>query len=91
MDASALRRSLAARTDPPHQELRVVVRQATDLADSGRYLRDTGSELTVSLVLEHLGDAPTGPLVGQWNWWIGSLEAAYGGYDVHAIVRYDIG
>jgi hypothetical protein len=33
-------------------------------------------------VIKHLGDAPDdSSLVDRWNWWLGALDVAYGGYD----------
>lgn len=69
-------------------EVRVVVRQAVDLADSGRYAATTGGPLTTDLVIDELADAPEGTAADRWNWWIGSLEIAYGGYDRFGIRRY---
>ena len=62
-------------------ERRVVARQARDLADSGKLERDRGSKLTVSTVVEELQDAPRGGPADRWNWWLGSLTLAYGGYE----------
>ncbi|QCS41356.1 hypothetical protein [Natrinema versiforme] len=67
---------------------RVVVRQAVDLADSGQYEADMGEALTNDLVLEELADAPEGTPPERWNWWIGSLEIAYGGYGRFGIRTY---
>lgn len=67
---------------------RVVVRQAVDLADSGQYHEDTGIELTNDLILDELSDAREGTPPDRWNWWIGSLEVAYGGYGQFGIRRY---
>ncbi|NUB89712.1 hypothetical protein HT576_01505 [Haloterrigena sp. SYSU A121-1] len=67
---------------------RVVVRQAVDLADAGRYEDDVGVPLTNEVVLDELADAPDGPPTDRWNWWIGSLEIAYGGYGQFGIRRY---
>jgi hypothetical protein len=62
-------------------ELRVVARQATDLAASGKPETDRGGRLTVGAVVTHLRDAPDGSsLAERWNWWMGALEMAYGGY-----------
>ncbi|USZ70912.1 hypothetical protein [Natronosalvus halobius] len=69
-------------------ESRVVVRQAVDLADSGQYEADVGAELTTEAVLEELADAPHGTPADRWNWWIGSLEVAYGGYSQFGVQRY---
>jgi hypothetical protein len=61
-------------------ETRVVVRQATDLHDSGFYRADADAALTVEAVLEHLRDAPDDceDVVDRWNWWVRSLALAYG-------------
>ena len=69
-------------------EARVVVRQAVDLADSGRYAEDVGATLTNDVVIDELEDAPDGTPADRWNWWIGSLELAYGGYERFGIRRY---
>ncbi|NGM70170.1 hypothetical protein G6M89_14325 [Natronolimnobius sp. AArcel1] len=69
-------------------EARVVSRQATDLAESGQYETDTGIQLTADIVLEELTDAPGGTPADRWNWWIGALEIAYGGYRVFGIRQY---
>ena len=61
-------------------ERRAVTRHARDLADSGQYVDDAGVELTAEHVVVQLADAPDGTPVSRWNWWLGSLEAAYGGY-----------
>jgi hypothetical protein len=66
----------------PSEACRVVVRQAGDLHDSGRYAETHGVELTPGRVVEELADAPGEyGLVDRWNWWIGALELAHGGYD----------
>ncbi|SER19993.1 hypothetical protein [Natrinema salaciae] len=67
---------------------RVVVRQAVDLADSGQYEADAGVTLTNDLVIDELSDAPDGSPPERWNWWIGSLELAYGGYGRFGIRAY---
>ena len=67
---------------------RVVVRQAVDLDDSGQYREDAGIELTNDVVVDELSDAPDGGPADRWNWWIGSLEVAYGGYERFGIRRY---
>ena len=68
-------------------ERRAVARLARDLADSGRYAGDAGIELTAEHVLDQLADAPDGGPADRWNWWIGSLEVAYGGYAEFQIRR----
>lgn len=68
-------------------ERRVVARQARDLADSGRPARDRGRQLTVTAVTEQLADAPDGGPAERWNWWLGALETAYGGYEPFQVRR----
>ncbi|MFD1563487.1 hypothetical protein ACFR99_07990 [Haloarchaeobius amylolyticus] len=67
---------------------RVVVRQAVDLADSGQYEADMGATLTTELVVDELSDAPDGTPPERWNWWLGSLELAYGDYERFGIRKY---
>ncbi|NHN61553.1 MULTISPECIES: hypothetical protein [Halorussus] len=68
---------------------RVVARQARDLADCGQFATDVDQELTVSVVVENLRDAPDDlTLPEKWNWWMGALELAYGGYDRFRVVRW---
>lgn len=62
------------------RERRAVARHARDLADSGQYGCDTDVELTAEHVVVELADAPEGGPADRWNWWLGSLEFAYGGY-----------
>lgn len=80
LDERALREALTETFDPAPGELRVVVRAAADLATDGRYERDTGRSLTVELIVAELADAPDEGLPERWNWWLGALEIAYGGY-----------
>ncbi|MFB6156726.1 MAG: hypothetical protein ABEJ34_02660 [Haloferacaceae archaeon] len=61
-------------------ERRVVARQARDLDDSGRPSHDRGRPLSVEGVVENLADAPDGGPAERWNWWLGALEMAHGGY-----------
>ncbi|MFC4451755.1 hypothetical protein [Halorussus aquaticus] len=68
---------------------RVVARQARDLADSGQFETDVGRRLTAPVVVENLRDAPDDlSLAEKWNWWMGALELAYGGYDRFRVVRW---
>jgi len=69
-------------------EARVVVRQAVDLADSGQYGADIGTTLTTDAVVDELDDAPDGTPADRWNWWIGSLEVAFGEYERFSIRQY---
>ena len=67
-------------------ERRVIARQARDLADSGKPERDRGAPLTVADVVANLSDAPAGSsLPDRWNWWLGALEVAYGGYEAFQV------
>ena len=68
---------------------RAVSRQARDLADSGRIEAELGYELTAETVVSNLADAPAEyGLVERWNWWVGSLDVAYGGYRAFAVRRF---
>lgn len=68
---------------------RVVARQARDLGDSEQFETDTNRELTPATVVETLQDAPEGlALPEKWNWWMGALELAYGGYNRFRVVRW---
>jgi hypothetical protein len=76
--------------DPAPGERRAVVRCARDLADSGRLAADRGAPLTAEGVVSELEDAPDGlSLAERWNWWMGALELAYGGYDAFRVDRYE--
>lgn len=68
-------------------ERQVVARQARDLDDSGRAERDRGAPLTVEDVVANLADAPDGGPAERWNWWIGALEVAHGGYATFQVRR----
>jgi hypothetical protein len=62
-------------------ERRVVARQVRDLADANIVESDRGETLTVRTVIDNLSDAPDDLGVAErWNWWLGALETAYGGY-----------
>jgi len=80
MDREAFEDALAEGFDATPTELRVVSRHARDLSDSERYAEDAGHALTPDAVVANLTDAPEEPLPARWNWWMGSLELAYGGY-----------
>ncbi|WP_135828325.1 hypothetical protein [Halorussus halobius] len=68
---------------------RVVARQVRDLSDSGQFEADMARELTASVAVENLRDAPDGlALPERWNWWVGALELAYGGYDRFRVLRW---
>jgi hypothetical protein len=79
MDRERLDHALERAFDGGEGERRAVVREAGDLADSGRLAADRGAELTVETVVTELADAPEGSSVAErWNWWIGALAVAYG-------------
>lgn len=81
MDSKRLESALAEEFGGTPAERRVIAREARDLADSGKPKRDRGHALTVPDVLRHLSDAPDGSdVVERWNWWMGALDTAYGGY-----------
>lgn len=68
---------------------RVVARAAGDLADSGRYESDKGAALTPQRIVENLSDAPDESLVARWNWWMGALDLAHGGYREFEVRRWN--
>jgi len=81
MDATRLERALEEEFGGTAAEQRVIAREARDLSDSGKPKRDRGHALTVPDVRENLADAPEdSSLVERWNWWMGALDTAYGGY-----------
>jgi hypothetical protein len=89
LDPDALDAALADAFEATDGERRVVVRQATDLADAGLVERDRGEPLTVETVVAELRAAPDDEsLPSQWNWWIGSMELAYGDYAEFQVRRY---
>lgn len=82
MDRTELERELAETFGGEERVRRVVTRQARDLADSGRFEADHETELTVDVVVSNLADAPDdASLDERWNWWMGSLHVAFGGYE----------
>lgn len=87
MDRERLETELERAFGGTPAERRVVARQAADLADSGRAEADRGHPLTVGEVVEQLADAPDESLPSRWNWWLGSLDVAYGGYAEFQIRR----
>ncbi|MGM0591387.1 MAG: hypothetical protein ACQETI_07120 [Halobacteriota archaeon] len=89
MNEPRLTRELERTFDGTAAERRVVVRQAVDLATSGKVEADRGDPLTVETVVRDLADAPTDTsLAGRWNWWLGSMDVAYGGYESFQVRRY---
>ena len=79
--ADELAEALEAAFKGDPAEYRVVARQARDLADAGIVAADRGEPLTVEEIVRNLDDAPEESSVAdRWNWWLGALETAYGGY-----------
>jgi hypothetical protein len=89
VNESELDRALRETFAGSDAERRVVVRQAMDLDDSGQATRDRGTPLTVEEVVENLQDAPDESVANRWNWWMGALEVAYGGYEAFQVRRYE--
>lgn len=90
MDTKELDAALEAEFGGTDAERRVVARQARDLADAGRLEADRGEAVTAETVVDELRDAPAdNDLVERWNWWLGSLETAYGGYDRFTVRTVD--
>lgn len=88
MDADDLADRLIERFPGDRSEASVVSRQARDLAASGTHREDRGHPLTIDEVLAELEDAPEGSIAERWNWWLGALEAAYGGYRRFQVERW---
>lgn len=92
VDRVHLREELIEYYQAADEQCRVVARAAGDLADTGQYEADVGVALTADQVVTELDDAPAEyTIVQRWNWWIGSLEVAYGGYDQFRIRRWTAG
>lgn len=88
MNTEDLEAALDERFRADEGERRAVARQARDLADSGRYERDVDAPLTAEAVVRNLADAPDEGLASRWNWWMGALELAFGGYAEFQVHRY---
>jgi hypothetical protein len=69
-------------------ERRAVARHARDLADDGRFEQDAGYPLSAELIVDELAAAREGGPADRWNWWLGSLEVAYGGYAEFQVRRW---
>lgn len=91
MDEAELAARLREAFPGSDAEVRVVVRQASDLAASDKPLTDRGHALTAAEVVDELADAPDGSVADRWNWWIGALEVAYGGYRPFRVDRWEEG
>lgn len=89
MNRDVLDGRLGQAFDASPAERRVVVRQAVDLHDSGRYATIHGAELSVDDVLRNLREAPDDlGVVERWNWWVGALHLAHDGFDAFLVRRY---
>ena len=89
MNRELLEGRIAQAFETTEAERRVVGRQAVDLHDSGRYAEVRGVELGVDDVLANLREAPDDlGLVERWNWWVGALELAHGGFEEFRVRRY---
>jgi hypothetical protein len=87
IDTDALGVALA-RFGGTDAERRTVARQAGDLAASGKHARDRSHPLTVEVIVHELAEAREGSPADRWNWWMGALEVAYGGYEPFQVRRY---
>ncbi|ESS12521.1 MAG: hypothetical protein A07HR60_00623 [uncultured archaeon A07HR60] len=86
MDTKRLEVALADEFGGDASERRVIARQARDLADSGKSDDDRGHSLSVSEIVRQLSDAPDdSSVIERWNWWMGALDTAYGGYGRFAV------
>ena len=91
MNRDLLDSRIERRLGGPDDARRVVVRQAGDLHDSGRYAETHGVELDGETIVANLAEAPDDlGIVERWNWWIGALELAHGGYDQFRVRRWKI-
>ena len=90
MDRERLETTLAREFDADQGHCRVVARQATDLADSGKLEREYDIEPSVEVVVSNLQDAPDDTTLRErWNWWMGSLSVAGEGYERFAVRLLD--
>ena len=90
LDTSSLAEALA-QFGGGESERRTVARQAADLAASGKHARDRSHPLTEAVVVDQLSEAHEGSPADRWNWWMGALEAAYGGYEAFSVRQYPRG
>lgn len=88
MDEAALATTLESEFGGSAAERQAVVRAARDLADSNQFERDTDRQLSATQIGAELADAPDGSPAERWNWWVGALEIAYGGYAQYQVRRW---
>jgi len=90
VDENRLDAALGDAFDADAGERRAVVRAARDLTDAGRLAADRGTPLATETLVAELADAPEGSsLAERWNWWVGALDVAYGGYAEFEVRRYE--
>jgi hypothetical protein len=90
VDRDRLEAALADAFDADPAACRVVARQATDLAHSGRLAQDLDIELTVETVVANLQEAPDdASLCERWNWWVGAMRLTHDGYERFTVRRLD--
>jgi hypothetical protein len=81
VDVTELETALDQTFDASPEERRVVARQARDFVTSGTPEADRGRPVSIGAIVGNLEDAPAeSSLPERWNWWMGALEVAYGGY-----------
>ena len=90
MNRDVLDHRLRRAFDGEPGEFRAVVRMAGDLSDSGQYRADVGSRLSPDRIVEHLRESPDGSVSDRWNWWMGSLEYAFGGYTRFQVWAWEV-
>lgn len=89
MNEAQLRDRLARTFAGSRDECHIVTRQIIDLQHAGRYRESHSRELTVDHIIDELQEAPDGSLVERWNWWIGALELAHGGFRQFRVDRWE--
>lgn len=89
VDEAELLEGLEAAFGGSQAERDAVARAARDLDASDQVETDTESEVTAGRVIAELEDAPDGGPADRWNWWIGALEIAYGGYAEYQVRRWE--
>lgn len=88
MDEAKLKAALQRRFGGSPAERQAVARAVRDLDASGRFEADTDRELSVDQLIDELSDAPDGGPADRWNWWIGALDVAYGGYERYQVRQW---
>jgi hypothetical protein len=81
VDEAELRETLETRFGGTAPERRAVARAARDLQASGQFPEDTATVLSVARIVAELEESPDDRPADRWNWWMGALDVAYGGYE----------